>query len=139
MTFSYNYNDIIEYEDGTRDLYFEGARKWASVNNATFDELIEERKEKEVEQEDGTIVKKLFRYFQINEIPEPEPYVPTDEEQRQYRANAYQQEVDPITSHISRLRDEEQTEEIVQEIEQLKEERSLKVQEIKERYPYSEQ
>lgn len=64
-------------------------------------------------------------------IPEP-----TDEEQKQARANAYLQEVDPITCHISRLVDEEQTPEIEQEIINLKQERSAKVEEIKERYPY---
>lgn len=61
---------------------------------------------------------------------------PTKEEQSEKRATAYQQEVDPITSHISRLRDMEQTEEIVAEINALITERDAKVTEIKERYPY---
>lgn len=61
---------------------------------------------------------------------------PTEEEQRQKREQAYTQEVDPITCHISRLADEEQTPEIEQEIADLKQERSAKVEEIKERYPY---
>lgn len=64
------------------------------------------------------------------------PLKPTDEEQRQARANAYRDEVDPITSHISRLEDEEQTPEIVSELEVLKAERAAKVAEIKARYPY---
>lgn len=68
----------------------------------------------------------------------PEKPTPTDEEQRTKRAQAYQIEVDSITSHIQRLRDEEQTEEIVNKIEELIEERNTKVQEIKERYPYGE-
>lgn len=63
-------------------------------------------------------------------------YKPTKEEQEQNRAFAYQQDVDPITSHIQRLRDMEQTEEIVAEIEQLKLERDTKVEEIKACYPY---
>ena len=71
-------------------------------------------------------------------VKNPEPLPPTKEEQEQNRANAYQQEVDPITSHINRLRDEEQTEEIIAEIEQLKLERDAKVEEIKARYPYPE-
>lgn len=66
----------------------------------------------------------------------PEPPPPTEEEQRQKRAYAYQQEVDPITCHIQRLEDEEQTPEIEQEIADLKQKRSAKVEEIKERYPY---
>jgi len=55
---------------------------------------------------------------------------------KELRAEAYQQEVDPITCHIQRLEDEEQTPEIEQEIADLKTERSDKVEEIKERYPY---
>ena len=66
----------------------------------------------------------------------PEPLPPTKEEQEQNRANAYQQEVDPITSHIQRLRDMEQTEEIIAEIKQLKLERDAKIEEIKQKYPY---
>lgn len=61
---------------------------------------------------------------------------PTEEEQRENRARAYQQEVDPITSHIQRLRDNEQTEEIIIKINELIEERSQKVLEIQEKYPY---
>lgn len=72
-------------------------------------------------------------YLLKSEIP-----LPTNEEQSEKRREAYAQEVDPITAHIQRLKDEEQTEEIVAEIEQLKVERSAKVIEIKERYPYYE-
>lgn len=67
----------------------------------------------------------------------PQKPTPTDEEQRQSRANAYANEVDCITAHISRLRDEEQTEEVIAEINTLIEERTAKVEEIKERYPYN--
>ena len=69
-------------------------------------------------------------------VKNPEPLPPTKEEQEQNRARAYQVEVDPITSHIQRLRDMEQTEEIIAEIEQLIAERDAKVEEIKARYPY---
>ena len=58
---------------------------------------------------------------------------PTDEEQKQKRAVAYTQEVDPITAHIQRLRDEEGSEE---KIKELIEQRKQKVEEIKKRYPY---
>lgn len=61
---------------------------------------------------------------------------PTYEEQKENRAFAYQQEVDPITSHIQRLRDEEFPDE--EKIAELIAERADKVQEIKERYPYPE-
>ena len=70
-------------------------------------------------------------YLLKSEIP-----APSKEEQSEKRALAYQQEVDPITSHISRLRDEEQTEEIAAEIAELIAERDAKVAEIRQRYPY---
>ena len=66
----------------------------------------------------------------------PEKPIPTDEEIRQLRANAYALEVDCITAHISRLRDENPVPE--DEISALIEERALKVEEIKQRYPYPE-
>ena len=61
---------------------------------------------------------------------------PTKEEQQQARQEAYKAEVDPITCHIQRLGDEEQTAEIIAEIAALVEERKAKVEEIKARYPY---
>lgn len=64
----------------------------------------------------------------------PEKPIPTDEEIRQLRAEAYALEVDNITAHISRLRDENPVPE--DEISALIEERALKVEEIKQRYPY---
>lgn len=64
---------------------------------------------------------------------------PTDEEQKQKRAAAYQVEVDPITSHIQRLRDLEQTEDIIQKINELIIERKQKVLDIQEKYPYNTQ
>lgn len=67
---------------------------------------------------------------------QPDPCVPTDEEQRQARANAYAVEVDPITAHIQRLKDKSPTPE--GEIAELVAERENKVQEIKERFPYRE-
>lgn len=73
------------------------------------------------------------KIYEIKAIPE---HIPTEEEQRQNRAFAYQQEVDPITSHIQRLRDKEQTPEIQAEIAELIAERDTKVEKIKQRYPY---
>jgi hypothetical protein len=68
---------------------------------------------------------------------QPDPYIPTDEEQRQARANAYAVEVDPITAHIQRLKDQDPIPE--GKIAELIAEREAKVQEIKERFPYSEE
>ena len=61
---------------------------------------------------------------------------PTKEEQQKARQEAYAREVDPITCHIQRLSDEEQTPEVIAEIATLVEERKDKVAEIKARYPY---
>ena len=66
----------------------------------------------------------------------PAKPAPTKEEQQKARENAYKAEVDPITCHIQRLGDEEQTPEVIAEIASLVEERKAKVEEIKQRYPY---
>ena len=52
------------------------------------------------------------------------------------REEAYRAEVDPITCHINRLKDEEQTPEVIAEIASLVEERKAKVEEIKRKFPY---
>lgn len=52
------------------------------------------------------------------------------------RAGLYAAQVDPITAHINRLRDEELTPEIAAEIAKLVEERKLLVEEIKANNPY---
>lgn len=65
-----------------------------------------------------------------------EPLPPTKEEQQNAREEAYKAEVDPITCHINRLKDEEQTQEVIAEIASLVEERKAKVEEIKQKYPY---
>ena len=64
---------------------------------------------------------------------------PTKEEQQKAREEAYKAKVDPITCHIQRLGDEEQTPEVIAEISSLVEERKAKVAEIKSRYPYTEE
>lgn len=69
----------------------------------------------------------------------PAKPAPTREEQQKAREEAYRAEVDPITCHIQRLGDEEQTSEVIAEIASLVEERKVKVEEIKARYPYSKE
>lgn len=66
----------------------------------------------------------------------PEKPAPTKEDISKTREMAYTAEVDPITAHIQRLRDKEQTEEVVAEIAELIAERDAKVEEIKARFPY---
>lgn len=70
-------------------------------------------------------------YLLKYEIP-----APTEEEQSKKREAAYVAETDPIQTHIDRLKDGEQTPEIVAEIEALRIERDEKIAAIKERYPY---
>lgn len=108
-----------------------GEEVWLLPANCTWEAPLEHK--------DGYDVVWNGNEWEYQEIIQPEPPVPTKEEQRQARANAYQQEVDPITSHISRLRDEEQTEEILAEINDLIAERTAKVAEIKERLPYPDE
>lgn len=66
----------------------------------------------------------------------PKKPEPTKEEIQALRSEAYKTEVDPITCHIQRLGDEEQTAEVITEITNLVAERKAKVEEIKARYPY---
>ncbi len=68
----------------------------------------------------------------------PEKPAPTKEEIESLRRAAYIVEVDPITAHISRLKDVEQTLEITAEIALLQAERNEKVRVIKGTYPYPE-
>jgi hypothetical protein len=66
----------------------------------------------------------------------PEKPAPTHEEVEATRRQLYIAQKDPITCQIQSLRDEEQTEEIVAEIEALKAERAEVVAKIKEENPY---
>jgi hypothetical protein len=61
-----------------------------------------------------------------------------NEYQSKMREAAYVAETDPIQTHIDRLKDKEQTPEIVAEIEALRIERDEKIAAIKARYPYAE-
>lgn len=64
----FKYNQTIEYTDGTRDLNFEAARKWARENGTTFEEDIDAR---------VTVGNVLKRYFVIGSEPEkPAPIEP---------------------------------------------------------------
>lgn len=82
---NYTYNQTIEYIDGTRDLNFEAARKWAREHGTTFEENIAARK---------TVNGKLMRYFVIGEesapvVVEPAPVPePTVVEELQARKRA---------------------------------------------------
>lgn len=94
----------------------------------TVDEAIKEYADKDIE-------------FAYNGDKYLKGYTPAidNEYQRQMREKAYETETDPIQTHIDRLKDKEQTPEIVAEIETLRTERDEKIAAIKERYPYTEE
>ena len=88
---NFTYNQTIEYIDGTRDLNFEAAQKWAQEHGTSFDEDVSKREPYEQEHEETymnpttgadevRLVKTptLKRFWVIGD--EPKPYVPTDDE-----------------------------------------------------------
>lgn len=89
----------------------------------TVDEAIKEYNESEIE-------------TAYNNEKYVKGYAPAidNEYQSKMREKAYETEVDPITAHISRLRDDDPES---PEIATLIAERTAKREEIKERYPYS--
>ena len=87
----FNFNQTIEYIDGTRDLNFEAAQKWAREHGTSFEEDVSKREPYEQEHEETymnpttgeTEVKTVSnstikRFFVIGD--EPKPYTPTDDE-----------------------------------------------------------
>ena len=88
---NFTYNQKIEYIDGTRDLNFEAAQKWAQEHGTTFVEDDTKREPYEQEHEETymnpttgetevkTVSSPTFkRFFVIGD--EPKPYTPTDDE-----------------------------------------------------------
>ena len=88
---NFAYNQTVEYIDGTRDLNFEAAQRWAQEHGTTFVEDVSKREPYEQEHEatymnpttGETEVKTvssptLKRFFVIGD--EPKPYAPTDDE-----------------------------------------------------------
>ena len=85
------YNQTIEYIDGTRDLNFEAAQKWAQEHGTSFEEDVSKREPYEQEHEETymnpttgadevKLVKTptLKRFWVIGD--EPKPYVPAEDE-----------------------------------------------------------
>lgn len=95
-----------------------------------YDEVVEDI---EHTCDDYDLTSDCSEYLLKEDIP-----APTEEEQRQKRAEAYREEKDPITCQIMSLRDEEQTPEIIEKIDELLKKRSDIVKDIQERYPYPE-
>ena len=95
----YTFNETIEYIDGTRDLNFEAAQRWAQEHGTTFEEDIDKREPYEQEHEETymnpttgaeevRLVKTptLKRFFVIGSEPVVEtPQEPTAEDLRNTR------------------------------------------------------
>ena len=88
---NFTYNQTIEYIDGTRDLNFEAAQKWAQEHGTSFEEDVAKREPYEQEHEETymnpttgadeiKLVKTptLKRFWVIGD--EPKPYIPTEDE-----------------------------------------------------------
>lgn len=124
-------------------VYPPAAAIWCNQNNAYIERIdpIEQEVEETYIDEDGKektrVVVITVRRYEIKEVPAPAE--PTHEDIKKMRAEAYKAEKDPITCHIQSLRDEEQTEEIIAEIESLIAERKAVVEAIKERLPYPDE
>lgn len=107
------------YKDGQIITDHKAFANWTNANgNKFYDES----------NGDGT--------YTVHKFVIPEP---THEDIAQIRASEYQAKVDPITAHISRLRDKEQTEEVIAEIAELISERDALVEQIKAEHPYPEE
>ena len=118
---NFTYNQTIEYIDGTRDLNFEAAQKWAREHGTSFEEDVAKREPYEQEHEETymnpttgeTEVKTvssptLKRFFVIGD--EPKPYVPTEDELKsQIRAvrNQYLEQTDKFMLADYPITDEE--------------------------------
>ena len=64
-----NYGDIIEYTENTFSNKYVLAQIWCKNNNASLIERVDLRN-------------LPLRYFQITKNPEPEPYIPTEDEKK---------------------------------------------------------
>ena len=93
----FTYNQTIEYIDGTRDLNFEAAQKWAREHGTSFEEDVSKREPYEQEHEETymnpttgadevKLVKTptLKRFWVIGD--EPKPYVPPEPSEDELKA-----------------------------------------------------
>lgn len=103
---------------------------------------IEEKREEYSEvafwcNQNGYIIIETETHFKVEKIPEKP--APTRTEIEAIRRSLYIANKDPLTCQIESLKDEEQTPEIVAEIEALKIKRAEIVAEIKTNNPYPEE
>lgn len=117
---------VVDYDDDGNEICQDCETRYVPMfDEDTVDEAIKEYADEDIE-------------TAYNGDKYLKGYTPAidNEYQRQMREKAYVAETDPIQTHIDRLKDKEQTPEIVAEIESLRTERDEKIAAIKERYPY---
>lgn len=91
-----------------------------------FDEVIE----------DTEHIIEDYEHYQGEFLLKSDIPAPTKEEVAERRRSLYIEQKDPLTCQIQALKDEPQTEEILNEIESLQEERKRVVEKIKNENPY---
>lgn len=115
----FTYNQTIEYIDGTRDLNFEAAQRWAQEHGTSFEEDISKREPYEQEHEETymnpttgeTEVKTVSnstikRFFVIGD--EPKPYTPTDDELKAQVRSVRDSYMVSIQNRIDRYRNQKE-------------------------------
>lgn len=117
---------VVDYDDDGNEIGQHSETHYIPMfDEDTVDEAIKEYDESEIEKSyDGSDYMKGYAPL------------PSNEYQSSQREKAYEAETDPIQTHIDRLKDKEQTPEIIAEIEALRIERDEKIDAIKARYPY---
>lgn len=118
----FNFNQTIKYIDGTRDLNFEAAQKWAQEHGTSFEEDVSKREPYEQEHEEtymnpttGADEVKLVktptikRFFVIGD--EPKPYIPpepTDEELQSRARQVRNSYMESTQNRIDRYRNQKE-------------------------------
>ena len=115
----FTYNQTIEYIDGTRDLNFEAAQKWAQEHGTTFVEDVSKREPYEQEHEETymnpttgadevRLVKTptLKRFWVIGD--EPKPYVPTEDELKAQVRSVRDKYMQTTQNRIDRYRNQKE-------------------------------
>lgn len=117
---------VVDYDDDGNEIGQHSETHFVPMfDEDTVDEAIKEYDESEIEKSyDGSDYLKGYAPL------------PSNEYQSSQREKAYEAETDPIQTHIDRLKDKQQTPEIIAEIEALRIERDEKIDAIKARYPY---
>ena len=116
---NFNFNEIIEYIDGTRDLNFEAAQKWAREHGTSFEEDVAKREPYEQEHEETYInpttgadevrlvkTPTLKRFWVIGD--EPKPYAPTDDELKVQARDIRDKYMQTTQNRIDRYRNQKE-------------------------------